>query len=78
MSLRPLDAQQMHDLENEPKDFSGLEPGSRARLEKLLRKKAKKPEPPPDTAFDPIESAMSRHPGLSRETAEEMARDLGF
>ena len=28
--------------------------------------------------FDPIESAMKRHPGLTREKAEEMAESFGF
>ena len=28
--------------------------------------------------FDPIENAMKRHPGLTREEAEKMAESLGF
>lgn len=28
--------------------------------------------------YDPIQSAMDRHPGLTREKAEEMAEALGF
>lgn len=28
--------------------------------------------------FDPIEEAMRRHPGLTREEAEEIARAFGF
>jgi hypothetical protein len=30
------------------------------------------------TSFDPIENAMRCHPGLTRETAEKMAKDFGF
>lgn len=33
---------------------------------------------PPNEAYDPIANAMKRHPGLTRELAEEMARDFGF
>ena len=28
--------------------------------------------------YDPIQSAMDRHPRLSRKTAEEMAKEFGF
>jgi hypothetical protein len=28
--------------------------------------------------YDPIENAMRRHPGLTREKAEEMAEAFGF
>jgi hypothetical protein len=30
------------------------------------------------SAYDPIQNAMQRHPGLTKEKAEEMARALGF
>jgi hypothetical protein len=33
---------------------------------------------PPKEAYDPIANAMKRHPGLTRELAEEMARDFSF
>lgn len=42
---------------------------SKRQLEALLAEKA---------ALGPIESAMRNHPGLTREEAERMARDLGF
>jgi hypothetical protein len=34
--------------------------------------------PPAGDDFDPIESAMRRHPGLTREAAEAMAEAFGF
>ena len=47
-----------------------LQPGSKGRLQKLLKSK--------ETAFDPIAIAVAHNPGLTRERAEEMARNLGF
>ena len=32
----------------------------------------------PSTAYDPLERAMRDNPGLTREQAEEMAREFGF
>lgn len=32
----------------------------------------------PSNSYDPIEAAMNRHPGLTREKAEEIARAHGF
>ena len=29
-------------------------------------------------SYDPIENAMKRHPMLTREMAEQMAKDFGF
>ena len=29
-------------------------------------------------SYDPIQNAMQQHPGLTKEEAEEMARELGF
>lgn len=45
---------------------------SKRKLETLLAEKAAA------TALGPIESAMRRHPGLTRKEAERMAHDLGF
>lgn len=36
----------------------------------------KKPQMPP--SFDPIQAAIERHPGLTEEKAEEIARAFGF
>jgi hypothetical protein len=44
----------------------------------LVKKRPSQKRPPPKTYFDPIASAMARHPGLTREKAEEMAKDFGF
>ena len=50
-----------------------------ATLEASLRKKnGPSMEPPPAKYFDPIASAMSRHPGLTSEDAAEMAASFGF
>lgn len=50
-----------------------------ATLEASLRaKNGPSMEPPPPKPFDPIASAMSRHPGLTSEAAAEMAADFGF
>ena len=50
-----------------------------ATLEASLKKKnGPSMEPPPNKAFDPIASSMSRHPGLTSEAAAEMAEAFGF
>ena len=50
-----------------------------ATLEASLKKKnGPSMEPPPAKYFDPIASAMSRHPGLTSEEAAEMAEAFGF
>ena len=50
-----------------------------ATLEASLKKKnGPSMEPPPAKYFDPIASALSRHPGLTSEEALEMAENFGF
>ena len=45
----------------------------------LVRDRGEKPSHSSSpTAFDPLENAMKRHPRLTREAAEEMARAFGF
>lgn len=73
-----MDAQQQHDAAM-ARRRKKLDAGSRQRLEDLLAKKsASSSTPEQSTAFDPIESAMRQHPTLTREEAEQMARDFGF
>jgi hypothetical protein len=67
---REPDSQELHDWMTRRRFAKPLQPGSKQRLEKLLKSK--------ETAFDPIENAMRAHPGLTRERAEEMARAAGF
>jgi len=51
----------------------------RTTLEASLKKKnGPFMGPPPNKAFDPIASAMSRHPGLTSEQVADMAADYGF
>ena len=51
----------------------------RATLEASLKKKnVPSMEPLAPKPFDPIASAISRHPGLTSEEAADMAADLGF
>ena len=59
------DAQQQHDEEVADQT---VKPVSRKRLKKLLE----------EVSYDPIANAMARHPGLTREKAEEMAKAFGF
>lgn len=74
--VRPESAQDQHDemmASRKPK----LLP--RAEFEALLKERsAASSQPVSSTAFDPIENAMKRHPGLTREEAEEMAKAFGF
>ena len=73
-----MDEQAAHDREMAKRKMK-LEPGSRQRLEALLAKKsATSSKPEQLLGFDPIASAMKEHPGLTRETAEEMAAEYGF
>lgn len=73
-----MDEQQEHDLKMAQQPTE-LEPGSHQRLKALLaRKSAISGRSTQSTAFDPIAQAMAQNPGLTRETAEEMARCLGF
>ena len=71
--MQPMDAQQEHDLENSKRP---LKIAPRAELEALLAKNEKNSSSA--ESFDPIASAMKRHPGLTREEAEQMASDFGF
>lgn len=74
-----MDAQELHDQEMLKKDFSHLKPGSKKRLEALLRQKnGPSLEPAEFNAYDPIALAMEQNPGLTREKAEEMAKAYGF
>ena len=72
-----LDPQARHDNAlrvPEPDKIADL-----ATLEASLKKKnGPSMEPPPPAPFDPIASAMSRHPGLTSEKVAEMAEDFGF
>ena len=74
--VRPESAQDQHDemlTSRKPK----LLP--KAEFEALLKERSgSSSQPVSSTAFDPIENAMKRHPGLTREKAEEMARAFGF
>ena len=72
----PATAQEQHDLEMSQtevklaskKDLAALM--SEAKRTSLLAASS--------TNFDPIESAMARHPQLTREKAERRAKALGF
>jgi hypothetical protein len=70
-------AQQLHDQQ-----FKGgvtFKPGSRQLLEKMLEEKSKKSNNLSQQQYiDPIEWALKRYPGLTREKAEEMAAMQGF
>lgn len=73
-----MDEQAAHDREMAKRKMK-LEPGSRQRLEALLAKKsAASSKPERSSASDPIANAMKWNPGLTRETAEEMAAEYGF
>jgi hypothetical protein len=70
-----MDAQQQ--LDEAMAKFK-LEPGSKERVEALLKKRRSSSTPEQSTAFDPIASAMRQHPGLTEEQARQDAEDLGF
>jgi hypothetical protein len=76
-----MDAQQEHDLEMSeklPRLKESLK-GSHARLKASLAKKGvSSSDDAPSIAHDPIEQAMARHPGLTRERAEADAKAWGF
>lgn len=75
-SMRPVTAQDQHD---EMMAANKLKLAPKAEFEALLQENGVSSSPPvPSTAFDPIANAMERHPGLTREKAEEMARAFGF
>jgi hypothetical protein len=69
----PYSDQELHDFTVARRGAVRLAKGSKQRLQKLLVEKQAIA-----TAFDPIASAMANNPGLTRERAEEMARNLGF
>jgi hypothetical protein len=72
-----MTAQQLHDQQ-----FKGgvtFKPGSRQLLEKMLEEKSKKSNNLSQQQYiDPIEWALKRYPGLTREKAEEMVAMQGF
>jgi hypothetical protein len=72
-----LDPQQRHDKALQvPKPDQLADP---ARLDASLQRKIGQSMQPPQFAiFDPIASAMKRHPTLTSEEAAEMAKDFGF
>jgi len=73
--------QEEHDLQLQAAMRKGklLEPGSRQRLEALLAKKEGSLSASARSSdLGPIERAMRNHPGLTRETAEQMAEEFGF
>jgi|APSaa5957512622_1039677.scaffolds.fasta_scaffold93069_2 hypothetical protein len=75
---RDPDAQELHDFAMSLSEIKP-DPGSRKRLEALLKEKSgSSEEQSQPEQLDPIESAMRNNPGLTREKAEEMAEDLGF
>ena len=57
------DAQQQHD-----EAMTTAKSVSRKKLKKLLE----------EVSYDPIANAMERHPGLTEEKAEAMAKAFGF
>jgi hypothetical protein len=72
-----IDAQEMQDQEMSHKNIDVS--GSKARLEaSLARKNGNSLEPAPSSGYDPIASAMKDNPRLTRETAEEVAKEFGF
>ena len=67
----------MHDLEMSQR--AQVSPESKGRLRALLAKKsASSSREKRLTAYDPIEVAIAIYPGLTREQAEDDARNLGF
>lgn len=72
-----MTAQQLHDQQ-----FKGgvtFTPGSRHLLEKMLEEKSKKSKNLSQQQYiDPIEWALKRYPGLTREEAEAIAATQGF
>jgi hypothetical protein len=72
-----MTAQQLHDQQ-----FKGgvtFKPGSRQILERMLEEKSKKTKKLSQQQYiDPIEWALKRYPGLTREKAEAIAATQGF
>jgi hypothetical protein len=76
-----MDAQRYHD-EEQP-DPRTLKLVSREKLEASLKAKNGPSGEPRQSGkhapvVDPLETAMKRHPGLTREEAEEIAAAFGF
>jgi len=72
-----MTAQQLHDLQF--KDGVTFKPNSRQLLESMLEEKSKKAKKPSHSRpLDPIDWALQRYPGLTREEAEAMAAMQGF
>lgn len=77
--VNTMDAQQQHDdalAKRKP-----MTPAMAAELKQHLRAAsgaASSAPPTQSTTFDPIANAMERNPGLTRETAEQMADEFGF
>ena len=72
-----MTAQQLHD--HKMAKGIKLNPDSRMVLEGLLEKKSKSSSITLQSQpLDPIEWAMKRHPGLTREEAEAIAATQGF
>lgn len=69
-----MDDQEMHDLMMSKRSLK-VSPGSRKRLEAVLKRKQAEAE---WAAIDPIEQAIRNNPGLTRERAMEMAERFGF
>ena len=73
-----MDAQQEHDQAMTIPTKASLK-GSRKRLEALLnRKNADSSKTEQFTGLGPIARAMKRNPTLTRQEAEQMAREHGF
>ena len=77
-----MDDQDLHNQQLAALDLSEvsrLAKASKAKLEALLKASAESSSNgEPSTVLGPIESAMQRHPGLTREEAEKMAEAFGF
>jgi hypothetical protein len=77
---RSMDAQQQHDEAMVARSLARKRmQGSRKTLEALLQKKGVSSSSLSQSEGQGvIERAMAENPGLSRETAEQMAEDFGF
>jgi hypothetical protein len=72
-----MDPQARHDQALRVPDPDKI--ADRTTMEASLKEKnGPSMEPPPPAPFDPIASAISRHPGLTSEKAAEMAETFGF
>jgi hypothetical protein len=74
-----MDAQQQHDEAMAARRTDLQLRGSRRRLEDLLQRKGVSSSSLSQSEGQGIIArAMAENPGLSRETAEQMAEDFGF